>query len=110
MGIVVVINAFNLRLYLKRMLSFMDPKNAVPKRVRNTLDTIASGIVLLDSEGRIMVINDSFSNACQKSREECIGGYFRPIEWTVVNDPISPWQKAFESKTTMHGNGRAQDA
>ncbi len=97
--IVVGVNGVTFSLYLRRMLSFMDPKNAVPKRVRNTLDTIASGIVLLDSEARIMVINDSFSNVCQKSREECIGGTLDQFEWVTVNQEVTPWQRAFESKT-----------
>ena len=47
--------------FLTRALKVLDPKSAVPKRVRNTLDTIVGGVVILDAQGKMLLVNDSFS-------------------------------------------------
>ncbi len=97
-GFIALLNLISFGLFLKRTLSFMDPKNAVPTRVRNTLDTISSGIVLLDCDARIMVINDAFSTACQVTREQCIGGNLDQFDWNQQDDQPLPWHQAFETK------------
>ena len=50
-------------LYLKRTLQHLDPSRVVPDRVRNAFDTIAEGLVVLDSYGRIVLANKAFAAA-----------------------------------------------
>lgn len=93
--ILIVINVvFNLvafSLFLKRALAFMNRRNAVPTRIRNTLDTIASGIVLLDSELKVLTVNDAFANACGHSNEDCLGKHISEFAWTIDTEKKPPW-------------------
>ena len=42
-------------LYLRQMLQHLDPSKVVPDRVRAALDTLASGLVVLDKDDRIVL-------------------------------------------------------
>ena len=50
-------------LYLRKVLSHLDPSKVVPPRVRNTLNTLAEGLLVLDAQDRIVLSNEAFAKA-----------------------------------------------
>ena len=47
-------------LYLRRVLSYLDPSAVIPDRVRAAFDTFTEGVMVLDTKGRIMLANQAF--------------------------------------------------
>ena len=80
--------------FLSRTLSVLDPKSAVPKRVRNTLDTIVGGVVILDSAGKILLVNDSFSKSVDRRTDDLLGESLGQLSWRKENNDDWPWDYA----------------
>ena len=47
-------------IYLRTVLTQLNPRKAVPKRVREALDTLSEGLLILDQKNRIVHANLSF--------------------------------------------------
>jgi diguanylate cyclase (GGDEF)-like protein len=54
-GLVVV-----LRLYLGKVLHQLDPSTVVPERVSNAYNMLSEAVVMLDGQGRIVLLNEAF--------------------------------------------------
>ncbi len=80
--------------FLSRALSVLDPKSAVPKRVRNTLDTIVGGVVILDSGGKILLVNESFAKSVSRSTEDLVAQSLSELPWRSENQEEWPWEYA----------------
>ncbi len=78
--------------FLNRALKALDPKSAVPKRVRNTLDTIVGGVVILDANGKILLANDSFAKSVSKTSDDLIGKVLNELPWRREGDEEWPWE------------------
>ena len=87
--------------YLRRLLQALDPSKVVPDRVRTTLNTLAEGLVLLDDEERIVLVNESFVKTVGRSLEELIGKSIEDLSWqTDCHDqgqPAYPWSETFRT-------------
>ncbi len=86
-------------LYLGRMLKYLDPSEAVPERVREALDTMAEGLLLLDRKEQIILANRAFSKLMEKNPRELVGLDVTRFEWTGAGEQTfepatSPWRKA----------------
>ncbi len=80
--------------FLTRSLKVLDPKSAVPKRVRNTLDTIVGGVVILDSEGKMLLVNESFSKSVGRKTDELLGESLSQLPWRRDTNEEWPWDFA----------------
>ena len=80
--------------FLSRSLSVLDPKSAVPKRVRNTLDTIVGGVVILDSAGKMLLVNDSFAKCVDRRTDELLGESLSQLKWRKETNDDWPWDYA----------------
>ncbi len=90
--------------YLTRMLKHLDPSQAVPSRVRNALDTLAEGLLVIDNKGYIMLANQAFSEVTGKSSDKLIGTLAEKLGWeNAEEDTLSadklPWLPSMESGT-----------
>ncbi|MFM2055356.1 MAG: hypothetical protein RL456_3393 [Pseudomonadota bacterium] len=91
-----------LRLYLGKVLNQLDPSAAVPERVRNAYNTLSEAVVMLDAEGRLILINDAFrelvgQRAIQVGRRLDDHPWFREgADWGGF--PV-PWKIALKSST-----------
>ncbi|MEE9493134.1 MAG: Hpt domain-containing protein [Gammaproteobacteria bacterium] len=88
--------------YLSRMLRHLDPSKAVPSRVRNALDTLAEGLLVLDNKGYIMLANQAFSDVTGKPADQLVGSLSLKLDWVDnKGQPVSvdslPWKPAIES-------------
>jgi PAS domain-containing protein len=71
---VVGISLVGFYFYLGRVLRELDPARAIPGRVRDTLDTMAEGLLVVDREGHIVLANQAFANMVRQKPEDLIAG------------------------------------
>jgi PAS domain S-box-containing protein len=67
--------------YLGKMLRHLDPSKAVPERVRNALDTLAEGLLVVDVEGNIVLANYAFANHVGIDAESLTGRLIDSFQW-----------------------------
>ena len=86
-------------LYLRKLLQHLDPSQVIPERVRATLDTFAEGLLVLDSQERIVLANQSFALTVGQSPSALQGRPISELEWKHPEDSDKcaktyPWQWA----------------
>ncbi len=80
--------------YLGKMLKHLDPSKAVPERVRNALDTLAEGLLVVDVEGNIVLANKAFANHVGVEAEKLTGRLMESFGWCDSHGAIAkdlPW-------------------
>lgn len=88
-------------IYLGFMLRQLDAARSVPTRVMNALNTMAEGLLILDTHGRTVVANQAFRDICRLTDDRLIGK--RPGEffnWTTSDGEALlnyPWVEAAQS-------------
>ncbi|WP_149498119.1 ATP-binding protein [Roseiconus lacunae] len=92
------------QLYLKKMLSHLDPSKTVPKRVRNALDSLAEGLLVLDRQGRIVLANQSFSEWLDCPSEKLLGKDADQLGWDLSKVDVTPWNKAVRDEALVAGS------
>ncbi len=102
--IALALNSISFVLFLNRSLSVLEPTNAVPRRVRNTLDTIAGGVVVLDSHGKIMLANQSFLTAVALPTEKIVGSKLDELPWRLPDSQDAPWNVVLNDKQKTEGS------
>ena len=77
-------------LFLKRSLHELDPSAVIPHRVREALDALAEGLLIIDQSERIVLANAAFARRL---------GY--PVE-TLLGRPVSELGWEFDSEAGLH--------
>jgi signal transduction histidine kinase/HPt (histidine-containing phosphotransfer) domain-containing protein/ActR/RegA family two-component response regulator len=67
--------------YLGRVLRQLDPSRAIPGRVRDALDTMAEGLLILDRKEHIVLANEAFSAMIDKSADDLVGYRAGELPW-----------------------------
>ncbi len=90
-------------LYMKKMLEYLDPSQAVPEHVRSALDTLAEGLLVIDGRDRIVLANGAFAAMVGKSPDKLLGHVASRLPWVhgKENEPPAalPWTIAMREKT-----------
>ncbi len=100
---IVVFGFLGYWLFLKRVLSELDPGSVVPDRVRSALDILSEGLVILDTSERILFINDSFKKKIGLPEGKLIGRSLSSLAWEREEIKFSaekkkmPWSILFET-------------
>ncbi len=68
-------------LYLGATLRHLDPSKTVPNRVRSALDTLVEGLMIMDSQGRIIFANSAFENIIGMETKDLIGKQASEFGW-----------------------------
>lgn len=102
MVIVIPVSFLGFYLLIKKTLRHLDPTTVVPERVKVALDSLVEGVVLMDDQERIVMVNKSFENKIGGFGEPLVGQKASTLNWT---DPRSrkqvkdyPWQQAMSSR------------
>jgi signal transduction histidine kinase len=87
--------------YLGKMLKHLDPSQAVPQRVRETLDTMAEGLLVLDLKGDVVLANQAFASMLDQSPEQLVGKQASVFDWmdetgATIGERGYPWITALE--------------
>jgi diguanylate cyclase (GGDEF)-like protein/putative nucleotidyltransferase with HDIG domain len=96
------LNLLTFGLLLRRSLAVLDSGSAVPKRVRNTLDTIVGGVVILDANRKIVMANEAFQSSCKRSMESLLGTTLGDIPFRCEQAAL-PWELAVIEKQRQSG-------
>ncbi len=86
--------------YLRTTLQYLDPSKVMPTRVRQTLDTIAGGLLVVDNEERIVHTNEAFSRLVGTSDAELRGQRVSNLPWRAAEESevdVYPWTRAIQS-------------
>jgi len=67
--------------YLAKVLRQLDPSQAIPGRVREALDTMAEGLLILDRKEQIVLANEAFSTMIDKSADALLGFRAGELPW-----------------------------
>ncbi len=99
------INAVGIFIYLNRTLTYLDPSQAVPDRVRTALDTLAEGLVVLDSKQRIVLANQSFAQKVGRTPDELQGLPVSQFGWRNRDETQRhlPWQQTADKNEPSVG-------
>jgi diguanylate cyclase (GGDEF)-like protein/putative nucleotidyltransferase with HDIG domain/PAS domain S-box-containing protein len=99
---VLVLSGVAFQLVLQRTLKHLDPSRVVPDRVRNALDTLNEGLVLLDTRERIALANRSLATTMQTTPELLIGMSVYDLPWRASGDATGdaafPWRETTQNK------------
>lgn len=92
-------------IYLGYMLTMLNPSKTVPNRVREALDNLAEGLLVLDTRGQIVLANQSFMDAVHKTNEQLLGKQPENVfDWCQTDgSPIEtlPWIESMKSGATI---------
>jgi signal transduction histidine kinase/DNA-binding response OmpR family regulator len=88
-------------IYMGRTLKQLDPSRAVPTRVRNALDTMVEGLMVLDLDGHIVLANQAFGGFVHEAPDALMGREVGAFSWTTfVGEPMAaadyPWHIALQ--------------
>lgn len=93
-------------LYLRFVLRQLNPQRVVPKRVREALDTLAEGLLLLDKDERIVLANRSFEQATGLDRDALTGHQASEVPLLAGSRGARnrhPWKTTLNEGTTIQG-------
>ena len=87
-------------LYIRRVLKHLDPSSVVPARVRNALNILAEGVLILDKREHIVLANTSILENLKKSEQILLGKKASSLGWQLIenkNTKEFPWLTALSS-------------
>lgn len=93
-------------IYIKRVLQHLDPSSVVPTRVRNALNVMAEGVLILDKREQIVLVNEALTTKLEISESLLIGRRASDLGWIKdsrnINAPM-PWLLAQETNQKQVG-------
>ena len=81
---------------LSLVLKHLDPSKAVPQRVRDALDNLAEGLLILDTKCNILLANSSFAKVLGKDSDKLIGRKTKSLG--IKTEGMAPWESALSEK------------
>lgn len=84
-------------IYIKRALKHLDPSAVVPARVKNALNILSEGVVILDQREQIVLVNETFLLITGLTEQALIGSKISILPWKIPVDSHLkklPWQEA----------------
>ncbi len=97
-------------LILRTVLKHLDPSKAVPKRVREALDNLAEGLLILDTKDQILLANTAFASVAGTEPEKLTGVPVPSLPWRQGDEEsgrMYPWTEALRQRCTV-SNARMQ--
>jgi len=92
--------------YLGRALRQLDPSRAVPERVRQALDTLAEGVLVINMKGDIMLANQAFASVVGQDAEKLTARNVSTFAWlkqdqTPLAKSDCPWAIVLRERTAQ---------
>ena len=95
--------------YMRRVLEHLDPTKAIPDRVRKALDTLTEGVIVLDTNGRVVLANQAFRDLHGEDKVGLSARRASEIPWLkhALGDERAadehPWTVAMRDGNTVTG-------
>ena len=92
--------------YIKRALKHLDPSAVVPARVRNALNILAEGVLILDRREQVVLANSALLEHLQRTEQSLMGKKASNLGWFL--DPAQeardyPWLSAIQTGAKQTG-------
>ena len=94
---------FSFRWFLTMVLKNLDPSQAVPRRVREALDILSEGLMIVGTNGRILLANEAMSEM-HPTDKELIGTKAEDLRFLPAADrqnQAMPWDIALKDQVTI---------
>lgn len=78
-------------LFLGMILKQLDASGAVPTHVRDVLDNLGVGLVLLDLEYRVLLANPVIQTDLKMTQRQLLGQSASDLNWIAEDDDALPW-------------------
>ncbi|MBL8384402.1 MAG: diguanylate cyclase [Burkholderiales bacterium] len=95
-------------LYLRRVLSYLDPSAVIPDRVRAAFDAFSEGVLVLDPQGRVMLANQALVAWLGEDADALAGRAaheLRALRHMHKGSPQDlPWMQAMAHMRTLTGD------
>ena len=92
---------------LRIALRHLDPSKAVPRRVREALDNLAEGLLILDTRGQILLANNAFASVAGVGPDKLMGVSASSLRCARGKRPAgdrtrgrTPWGRAVRYRTS----------
>jgi PAS domain S-box-containing protein len=91
--------------YLRAVLRHAHRTNGkvIPQRIRDTLNTVTEGILVLDRDQRIALANDAFAQTLGQPASELQGLKASDLPWTARPSARFPWVRAIREGIAQRG-------
>ena len=96
--------------YMRRVLEHLDPTKAIPDRVRKALDTLTEGVIVLDTNGRVVLANQAFRELHGEDKVGLSARRASEIPWlknALGDERVAeehPWAVAMRDGETVTGD------
>ena len=94
-------------LFLKKTMLELDPGSVVPDRVRNALNTLSDGLLIIDNKEQIIFSNDPFLHKSALSNEAVIGKKASSLDWLFEEESsgekVLPWLPIINGEQAISG-------
>ena len=82
--------------FMMRVLKIFNNTQVVPDRVRQALDTLTEGLLVLDDAGRIVLANSAFAKIVGRRQDDLEGVQASGLSWVEADivDGNYPWSMA----------------
>ena len=86
-------------MFIRRALKHLDPSAVVPARVRNALNILAEGVLILDKREHIVLVNTTLTNRLGSEERQLIGRKASSLGWHSESGATSdlPWLQALST-------------
>jgi len=99
--LLVLASAVLVYLYLRRVLQHLDPGQIIPARVRDAFDVLDEGVLILDAQARVMMVNEAFRRLDPHGVPVRVGRPVSQFGWLLGAGGIGaddyPWQEALRN-------------
>lgn len=94
-------------IYLRKVLQHLNPSQVIPPRVREALDALAEGLLVMDIDQRIVLANQAFAQHVGLTVEDLIGKKANDIGFRILDESgtaaAGPWAKTTTTGETIRG-------
>lgn len=89
--------------FMMRVLKIFNNTQVVPDRVRQALDTLTEGLLVLDESGRIVLANSAFAKIVGKQQDELEGVQASELSWVAADivEGNFPWRLAIDESVVQ---------
>ncbi len=105
---ILIIGFFLYLVFMLRTLKMLDPTSVVPDRVNAAFDSLAEGLIILDENEQIVMVNKAFAEKMVRPISSLLGIKASKLKWQHVNPEQAnidfPWQKTLKTGHSSIGS------
>ena len=92
------------RVFLRMVLKNLDPSRAVPRRVREALDILTEGLMIVGLDDRILLANNAMAKNVEKDADALVGTKAAQFRFVRVDGVAEmPWKECGRTQQLVSG-------